>query len=156
MKFLADGMLGKLAKLLRMLGYDTFYYRGQDPGQLIALARHQGRFILTRNTRLTTEGLEGPLILITEDNPLLQVKEILARGLIALDEEAFFSRCLLCNSHLDPIPRGEAEGKVPDFIFYQQQEFYRCPQCQKIYWSGSHLKRMKQRLEQLQASDGRA
>ncbi len=153
MKFVVDVMLGKLVKLLRMLGYDTLYYRGEDPQELVELACQQGGLILTRNKRLTTQGLKGHVMFIKEDNPTLQIKELLDEGVVTLDEEAFFSRCLLCNFRLHPISREEAEGKVPDFILYQQQQFYHCPHCKKIYWSGSHLERMKQRLEQLQAAD---
>ena len=73
-------MLGKLAKELRMLGYDTLYYRGQNPHELIQLARQQERLILTRNTRLTPKTKEDRIVQITEDNPVLQLKELLQPG----------------------------------------------------------------------------
>jgi uncharacterized protein with PIN domain len=148
-KFVADGMLGKLVKELRMLGYDTLYYRGQDIHELIQLARQQQRTILTRNVKLTAKGVEGHIVLIMEDRPPLQIKELLNQGIIVLNEKAFFSRCLLCNSLLDEIRREEVEGEVPDFIFYQHREFYHCPQCHQIYWPGSHLQRMEKRLREL-------
>jgi uncharacterized protein with PIN domain len=66
-----------------------------------------------------------------------------------MDEGKVFSRCLLCNVLLDPISREEVEGMVPDFIFYQQKEFFRCPQCQRIYWPGSHRENMQKRIEGL-------
>jgi uncharacterized protein with PIN domain len=84
-----------------------------------------------------------------EDKPFLQLKELVQKGYISLDEKSLFSRCLLCNAPLDEIPWGEAEGRVPDFIFYQQKDFFRCPQCQKIYWQGSHLGNMQKRIEEL-------
>lgn len=148
-KFLVDTMLGKLAKELRMLGYDALYYRGQNPRELIRLADQQERVILTRSPRLIPQMKEGRIILLLQDNPVLQLKELLKHGIIALNEETFFSRCLLCNSLLDRIRREEAEGKVPDFIFYEQEEFYRCPQCHKIYWPGSHQERMQRRIGQV-------
>jgi uncharacterized protein with PIN domain len=61
----------------------------------------------------------------------------------------------LCNVILDDITRGEAEGKVPDFIYHQQKEFYRCPQCGRIYWPGTHQINMQRRLEELRNADGR-
>ncbi len=149
MNFVADRMLGKLVKQLRMLGYDTIYYRGEDVYRLIKLAREEGRVILTRNTKLLPRTPEERIIKITEDRPFSQVRELLQKGVISLSEETLFSRCLLCNVLLDSIPREEAEGKVPDFIFYQQKEFYRCPQCQRIYWPGSHQENMVKRIEQL-------
>ena len=149
MIFIADRMLGKLARELRMLCYDTIYYPGEDAYRLIRLAREEGRVILTRNTKLLPKTPEDHIIRITEDRPSLQIRELLERGYISLNEETFFSRCLLCNVLLDDIPRAEAEGKVPDFIFYQQSHFFRCPQCLRIYWQGSHQENMRKRIEQL-------
>ncbi len=149
MKFLVDCMLGKLAKELRMLGYDTIYYRGEDANQMIHWARQEGRSILTRNTKLIPKRPEDYIISLTEDNPLLQLKELIQKGHISLNVENLFSRCLLCNVLIDEIPREEARGKVPDFIFYQQNLFYICPQCGRIYWQGSHQRNMEKRLEEL-------
>ena len=148
MKFLVDRMLGKLAKELRMLGYDTTYYRGEG-AHLVQLARQEGRVILTRNTKLFPRKSEDRILRVTEDDPLLQLRELIEKRYISLDEEALFSRCLLCNSFLDEIPREEAEGKVPDFIFYKQKAFFRCPQCRKIYWQGSHQENMQRKVEEL-------
>jgi uncharacterized protein with PIN domain len=149
MKFIADANLGKLAKEMRVLGYDTLYYGGKDFHELIQLARQQERVILTRNARLTAKGVECDIILITEDRPPLQLKELLKKRIVSLNENALFSRCLLCNSGVDRIGRQEVEGKVPEFIFHFHREFYRCSRCQQIYWPGSHLERMKKKLNDL-------
>lgn len=145
-------MLGKLAKELRMLGYDTIYYRGQEAHQLIRVAREQNRTILTRNTKLIPKRPEDHMIRVSEDDPFLQLRELLQKGHISLNEDNLFSRCLLCNDPLDEIPHEEAKGNVPDFIFYQQREFFRCPQCQRIYWQGSHLEKMQKKVEELRIS----
>ena len=152
MKFIADRMLGKLAKGLRMLGYDTIYYRGEDAHQMIQWARQEGRVILTRNSKLIPKRPEDRIIRVTGDNPLLQLKELIQKGHISLDAETLLSRCLLCNVLIHEIPRGEAEGKVPDFIFYHHNSFYKCPQCMRIYWQGSHQKNMQKRVEELRIS----
>jgi uncharacterized protein with PIN domain len=149
MKFLVDRMLGKLAKGLRMLGYDTIYYRGEDIQHMIQLARQEGRMILTRNTKLKAKRSEDRIVIVTEDNPFLQLKELIQKEHISFNEEALFSRCLLCNVLLDEVAREETAGKVPEFIFYQQKTFFRCPQCQKIYWPGSHQENMQKRVEEL-------
>ena len=125
MKFLADRMLGKLAKELRMLGYDTIYYRGGDAHQMIQLARQEGRVILTRNTKLTPKRPEDRIITVTEDKSSLQLKELAEKEYISFNKKDFFSRCLLCNALIDEIPNDEAEGNVPDFIYYHQDTFYR-------------------------------
>lgn len=152
MKFLVDRTLGKLAKGLRMLGYDTLSYPGQDFHQLLHLARNEHRIILTRNTKLARGRPADPIILITEDRPSRQIEEVAQKCRLALDDEKFFSRCLLCNEQIVEIPRSEAEGKVPDFIFAQQKDFYRCPQCRRIYWHGSHLNHMQKKVDELQIS----
>ncbi len=149
MKFIADRMLGKLAKELRMLGYDTVYYRGEDAYPLIKLGREEGRVILTRSTRLAPKRPEDRIVRIMEDKPSLQLRELIQRKIISLIEEPLFSRCLECNTLLNEIPREEAEGKVPDFIFYQQREFFRCPQCSRVYWQGSHQDHMRKKIEEL-------
>ena len=153
MNFVADRMLGKLAKQLRMLGYDTIYYRGEDTYRLIKLAREEGRVILTRNNKLLPRTPEDRIVRITEDRPSLQISELIRKGHISLSQDILLSRCLLCNVLLNDIPREEAEGKVPDFIFYQQKEFYRCPHCLRIYWQGSHQENMKRRIDKLRIAN---
>jgi len=147
-KFLVDCMLGKLAKELRMIGYDTLYYTGRDLHELIQLARQKERVILTRNTRLAPETTEIPIFHVTEDDPLHQLEELLRRGIIDFNERNLFSRCLICNARLNEITREEAEGNVPDYVYQHQKDFYRCPQCRRLYWSGTHLEKMKKRLKE--------
>ena len=149
MKFVVDRMLGKLAKELRMLGYDTVYYQGEDPRHLIEMARQEERAILTRNGKLMAKRPEDQIIRVTEDQPDLQLKQLIHRGTISPGETALFSRCLLCNALLEEIPRGEAEGQVPDFIFYHQKDFFRCPRCDRIYWKGSHQEHMQKWVGEL-------
>jgi uncharacterized protein with PIN domain len=96
------------------------------------------------------------ILRITEDQPQFQLKELIQKGNIEMDEGKVFSRCLLCNALLDPISRKEVEGKVPDFIFHHQEEFFRCPQCQRIYWPGSHQENMQKRIKELQISNCRS
>jgi len=149
MKFIADRTLGKLAKGLRMLGYDTLYYRGEDRHQLIYLAREEDRIVLTRDKRLVLRRPKDRIITITEDNPSRQLGELVQKGSLSPDDEILFGRCLLCNEPMDEIPRQEAEGKVPDFIFLNQKAFFRCPKCGRIYWQGSHLNNMRKRVKEL-------
>jgi uncharacterized protein with PIN domain len=149
MKFLVDRMLGKLAKALRLLGYDAIYYQGEDLTQLIRLAREQDRVILTRNTKLSARKPEDRVVRITNDPPKLQLRELQEKGHIVFNEKESFSRCLICNVLLDGITRKEVEGKVPDFIFHNYQEFYRCSQCGRIYWPGTHQQNMQKRIKEI-------
>ena len=149
MKFIADVNLGKLAKELRMLGFDTTYYRGKDLHELIQLARRMQGVILTRNRGLISKSTEIQMILVSEDDPLLQLKGLLRRGIIAIHDVGLFTRCLLCNTRLEEIAREKAEGNVPDFIYQHHQAFYRCPQCHRLFWPGTHFEKMKKGLESL-------
>ena len=149
MKFLVDRMLGKLAKALRLLGYDATYYQDGDLTQLIRLAREQDRVILTRNTKLAARKPEDHVVRITKDRSKLQLRELYEKGHIAFSEEKSFSRCLICNVLLDGITRKEVEGKVPDFIFHTYQEFYHCSQCGRIYWPGTHQQNMQKRIKEI-------
>lgn len=142
-------MLGKLSKGLRMLGFDAFYYRGEDVYTLYALARQDGRIILTRNTKLIQKRPEDHIIKIAEDDPYLQLKEVIHKGSLSLNEAALFSRCLICNQIISALPREEVEGKVPDFIYIQKKDFSQCPQCKRVYWEGSHQENMTKRIKEL-------
>jgi uncharacterized protein with PIN domain len=142
-------MLGKLAKELRMLGYDTVYYRGENAYPLIKLAREEGRVILTRSAKLTPKRPEDHIIRIMGDKTSSQLRELIQTKVIHLHEETPFSRCLACNMVLHEIPHDEAEGEVPDFIFYQQKDFSRCPQCSRLYWQGSHQDHMRKKIDEL-------
>jgi len=149
MRFLVDRMLGKLARDLRLLGYDTLYHKGEDLLELIDLGRKGRRIILTRNSRLTPKRPEDQIVQITQDSPTLQLGELISRGYVQLEEGRFFSRCLLCNAPLEAVLRREVEGKIPDFIFQHHKDFLRCTHCQKIYWPGTHHENMKKKLEAL-------
>ncbi len=152
MKFIADRMLGKLAKDLRFLGYDTLYFEGDNLLELIDLGRAERRIILTRNTRLIPKRPEDRIIHISEDSPPLQMTQLIRQGYVQLEEGKLFSRCLLCNAILEEMSRPEVEGKVPDFIFHQHREFFRCPQCLRIYWPGTHEKNMRQKVKEIMRS----
>jgi len=152
MKFLVDRMLGKLAKSLRALGYDTVYYRGEDPHELMEMARRHGRAVLTRNRNIFPGSPGDEIVTLQDSGSDLQVKALLAKGIISLDEARPFTRCLLCNALLDNIPKEAAEGKVPDYVFVHEKEFSRCPDCSRIYWRGSHHDSMQKWIEGLYGS----
>jgi uncharacterized protein len=149
MRFVADRTLGKLARELRMLGCDTLYYRGEETYPMIQLARKEGRMILTRDTKLAPRRPEDRIFRIVSDAPLLQIKELVREGLLSLEEERLFSRCLQCNDLLHEIPAEEARGKVPDFVFFHQEKFVQCPRCRRIFWKGSHEENMQRRIHDL-------
>lgn len=143
MKFIVDGMLGRLAKWLRILGYDTAYSPYLDDDQLVRLARAEGRLLLTRDRGLARRrGLQ--CLLIESDHLEEQLGQVLAEP--ALAGEHPFSRCPVCNTPLQKVDKTELEGRVPPHIFRTHKDFSLCPNCDKIYWPGTHWARMQEKL----------
>lgn len=149
-KFLVDFMLGKLARELRLLGFDASYIKPQNlpdknPLTLLNLAKADNRIILTRNTQLQNF---PEVLFITSEKIAEQIKQVITY--FKLEKEiAPFSRCLLCNEVLVAVPKDAVKGKVPFYIFQTKEKFAYCPKCQKIYWAGSHLKDMQKRLKKI-------
>ena len=148
MMFAADRMLGKLAKWLRLLGYDTLYCNSLCDEKFLALA-DEGRVLLTRNTRLTGKVGHDRLVFVQANDPMAQVQEIIHRLGLKPDPNSFFDRCPICNGILEAVDAAQVLGSVPDYVWTSHDRFSRCPCCGKIYWPGSHLKRSKAKIESL-------
>ena len=146
LRFLADSMLGTLAKWLRILGYDTAYQSQLDDNQLVRLARAEGRILLTRDTGfLKRKGLR--CLLIESEGLEEQLAQVLQAFGLHVDNP--FSRCPVCNTVLEDVPKYEAWGQVPPFVFHTQERFRLCPECNRFYWRGTHWQRMLDRMERL-------
>ncbi len=149
-KFLVDFMLGKLAKQLRILGFDTEYIKPQagnnyEPLSLIKTAQSQERILLTRNTKLRDYSC---VLFIESEKTKDQIHQIISH--FKIDKEIkTFSRCIVCNELLTPISKPEVKGKVPFYIFQTKDKFSCCPKCRKIYWKGTHLKDMQKRVRNI-------
>lgn len=152
--FLADSSLGKLAKWLRILGFDTLY-QPQWPTHLIEVyLRERKRIFLTRNTRLFPRWKDKyEILFITRNESFFQLEQVIKGLNLAIDPKTFFTRCLTCNIILSPLIREEVENKVPEYIFINQTDFQSCTSCKKIFWPGSHPKRMLAVLAALKISD---
>ncbi len=146
MKFFADAMLGRLAKWLRILGFDVLYYPDIDDREIVRIAREQERTILTRDTQLTKrKGLPG-VIFIEKDDVLDQLRQITA--LLDFRQADFSGRCVICNGLLDEVPqKEEVRDLVPEFIYLNFPRFMRCRECGKVYWEGSHHKAMRDKVK---------
>jgi uncharacterized protein with PIN domain len=154
LRFLADVNVGRLGKWLRALGYDVL--PGPCPGDaaLLALAEREGRVLLTRDRRLTlapqVRGGAVRLLLVRSERLPEQLREVLAWP--GLDPPRPFTRCLLCNSLLAPAPPEAVEEHVPPYVRRSQAEFRQCPSCRRVYWRGSHWRRMHRLLASLLSS----
>lgn len=148
MKFIADAPLGKLAKWLRILGYDTLYFQEKGLKKLLEKAERENRMILTRNRQLRKLLVEKKSLFITQNQPWLQLKEVIQAYNLEKSRKPF-SLCLLCNQPLREIAKSKIEGKVPEYVYDTQNNFFTCPQCQRIYWPGTHLQGMEEKIDTL-------
>ena len=141
LKLLTDGMLGRLTRWLRALGYDTVYAPDTDDDELLRRARAQDRVLLTTDHALAMRRGARTFLIETQDLAS-QLREV--RAALGPPPDAEFSRCLACNSKLTPVDKATLTDRVPPYILVTRQEFRRCPDCGRIYWPGTHVERMKQ------------
>jgi hypothetical protein len=148
--FLADAMLGSLAKWLRILGYDTRYSPTWDDHELARLARAEGRVLLTRDEQLARRpGLR--VLLVAQGDLVAQLAQVIRA--YNLDVRQPFTRCPVCNVLLEEVNKTVAWGQVPPFVFKTQDVFRLCPECNRFYWRGTHWQRMQERWKALAQGD---
>ncbi len=139
MKFITDTNLGKLAKWLRILGYDTVSYRGEADRKFLRKAESEGRVVLTRKKDMATRQFSGKLVTVGSDHVQEQLGEVMEKLSIAADLGQLFSICLRCNEALEAVEKEDVAGMVPAFVYDTQSAFRRCPSCKGIYWPGTHI-----------------
>jgi uncharacterized protein len=136
-RFLADRMVGRLAKWLRILGYDTAYLPQLSPQGLLRERRRQGRILLTRDTRLLRQKDAPPLIFIRDDHFREQLQQVVAECRLT-PMESLFSRCSECNQVLEVVAKETIQDQVPEYVWQTQDMFHRCSECHRIYWGATH------------------
>ncbi len=140
-RFIADVMLGSLAKWLRILGFDTIYFRAIDDNELIKIARQQERILLTRDTGIAQRKNIQQFILVQSNASLEQLKEVLsALEKINRPFPQLSPRCTLCNGELAETERNTVADRIPEYVFLNAASFFTCRECGKVYWCGSHKK----------------
>ena len=150
-KFIVDLNVGRLAKWLRVLGYDALFVPDADDDQLIRIAAEEDRTILTRDSfimqrRVVTSG-QVKALLITSDYRQTQLRQVIQA--LGLKDDHQFSRCIECNLPLRDVAKEDVKDFVPPFVYSTQEEFMRCPRCGKVYWKGTHWTNMRQELAQV-------
>lgn len=142
-RLMVDAMLGRLARWLRLAGYDAAYWREGSDEALAERARAEDRLILTRDHQLA--GRRGVrALLVTADTLDEQIAEV--RAVLGGDPHPF-TRCPECNAALADLPREDARSLVPAYVWYTQTHFRRCPECGRVYWKGTHWPTMAAKLE---------
>lgn len=138
-------MLGRLARWMRFLGFDTLYYPDISDSKLIRVAREQERFILTRDTRIVQIKGVKDYLLVNADDPFKQLLEVI--DTLKLKHFNPLSRCVKCNGLLTRIlNKPEIRNSVPEFVFLNFDVFLKCSDCGKIYWEGTHPKKFREKL----------
>lgn len=149
MKFVADTMLGNLARWLRILGYDTLYSSSFEDWRLLRIAGEEERILLTRDEslfrRAKTRGLSA--VLITSDDIAEMLAYVAAKTGIELSFNPSRTRCPECNTLLMKISRAEALSLLENNVATKYEDFWRCGRCGKIYWQGNHWKTISSILE---------
>jgi len=144
-RFILDVHLGKLARYLRMLGFDCLYRNDLEDEEIVALSVDEKRIILTRDRGILKQGRVTHGCLIRKELVDDQVREVLKRfdlgGAIRP-----FSRCTACNASLEPVNKAEIRSELQPRTERYFEEFYRCPFCRKIFWKGSHYDRMTAKI----------
>lgn len=154
-RFVADAHLGALARLLRLAGFDTVYGNRLADDEIERLAAVEGRVVLTRDRDLLKRRAIGHGCHVHAQQPDLQLREIVARLDLA-DRVQPFSRCLVCNARLLPVAKRLVSDLLPGRVRDGLDSFHRCSGCQRIYWEGSHWRRMRERLQRALAATAAA
>ena len=146
-RFCDDVHLGKLARLLRMLGFDTFYENNLTNNELYEIARNEHRFLLSKAAGFFKfPGINFYQIKSTD--PQEQLKDVIDHFHLRTSFNPF-TRCLYCNEMLEKKEKEELVDALLPQTKKHFSEFWECPTCNKIYWKGSHYERMMKVIEKL-------
>ena len=145
-RFVADRNLGKLAKWLRILGYDTLYDRGDADQDFLRRAAEGGRIALTRKRDLARLIHTGSLVVVKADRVEAQIGQVLNTLDLQPDPSERMTRCLQCNAPLEEVPKAAVEGVVPAYVYGAHTRFRRCPCCGRIFWPGTHTRNVEEYL----------
>jgi uncharacterized protein with PIN domain len=145
-RFALDGHLGRLARHLRMLGFDAWYRRDADDEELAVVSHAEDRILLTRDRALLRRGLVVRGRYVRSDRPTEQLRELVDRYALATTARPF-TRCLRCGGRLEAVDRERVLDRLEPLTRRYFREFARCPGCDRVYWQGSHHARMSRVVE---------
>ena len=143
-RFIADAMLGRLARWLRLLGFDTLYFPDIRDSDLLKIALREERRILTRDTHFLKMKNPGTVSFVRSNEPVEQVREVLETFAL---KGSLPGRCARCNGILCEVEtRDPVRDMVPEYVFLNCSNFMKCQSCGNVYWEGTHLKRFREML----------
>ena len=150
--FLVDAMLGNIAKKLRLLGYDSEYFSGIDDDELISKAKNENRILLSKDEPLMKKAEKEAVsfIHIKNESELEQLVQIFKNfNLSKVVVSGNTARCTECNGALETIEKDLILDKVPKGVLEKINDFWKCTNCNKIYWEGTHIERLQKFVDEL-------
>ena len=150
-RFIVDHNVAKLARWLRMMGYDTVIFDQPDDWQMVRIALAENRIVITKDTgvmkrRIITSGKLRAL-LVTSDDPGEQIRAVV--DTFGLDDSRAFTICIECNVPLVAVEAEKVKEHVSPYVFKTQRQFVECPLCHRVYWKGTHWQAMTKTLDRL-------
>jgi uncharacterized protein with PIN domain len=149
-RFIADAMLGRLARWLRIMGFDTAYEEHITDAELVRRSLREQRAVLTRDRALPEEWTVASIYVLASETGVDQLREVVRTFDLAADVK-LFTRCSICNASLEPASRDSVRGDVSERTFATHEVFRRCPGCSRVYWRGTHTDRMERVVAQILA-----
>ena len=148
MKFAVDKMLGRLAKWLHILGYDTLFDPHASSTAVARLAAADQRVFITRDTRLVKrEGL-SEFFIVQSQNYREQLREVVEHFQLDISS-GLFTRCTVCNREILPVEKEAVKDRLPEKSALNFDKFYECPECKRVYWGGTHTQNTERRLREI-------
>ncbi|MFC1513799.1 Mut7-C RNAse domain-containing protein [candidate division KSB1 bacterium] len=145
-RFIVDVQLGRLARYLRMLGFDTLYRNDLKDIEIINISGAENRTVLTRDISLLKHNKVSRGYWVRSQIPKDQIAEVVLKFDLSGQFKAL-SRCMICNGNIEPVDINEVIDNIPPKVKKYCDGFFRCQSCRKIYWKGTHYDRMKQFIE---------
>lgn len=154
-RFVTDAHLGKLARYLRLLGFDTLFFNDIGDQRLVEISLSERRILLTRDRALLMRRTITHGCYVHAIEPWLQLVEVVERLDLAAQARPF-SRCMVCNGTIVAVQKAIIEEQLPEQVARQHDQFWRCRECQKIYWQGSHYSKLLKSIAGLGVDNGEA
>jgi len=151
MRFVADCMLGKLAKWLKILGFDTAYFSRVEDDDLLVFAQNESRVLLTRDNGLIEKAKNVPALFINSEKWSEQIQQVLKEFNLKGKTKPN-SRCIECNTVLRTLPQEQAKNMVTPFIYKNADVFSLCPECGRVFWKGTHHSNMEAKIAKILGS----
>jgi uncharacterized protein with PIN domain len=152
LRFAVDAMLGRLARWLRLLGFDAVFEADVPDEQLVRRALDEERWILTRDRALPVEWQVPRVHVVAAESPFEQLREVVRTFALA-ERVALFARCSRCNAPLEAVAVEAVAARLPARVRERHTRFFACPRCGRVYWEGTHVERMRRVIDRALAPE---